>query len=493
MNRSNSDLIELKNSTVRIDSGINSPISPQDAPPSPTPPPYSAFSPARRRFILGVITAAGFFGPLCGAVYLPSIVLFQDIFHTSATVINATVSVYMAVFAISPLFGAAASDYGGRKTVYIVGLGSFLMANILLATVPANIGALFVLRIFQAFGSCIVFSVGAGTVADITEPKRRASSLAWFLLGSQLGPILGPLLGGQFADASRWRWIFGFLALSCAPLYFLVLFCLPETLRSLVGNGQTLANQKWVTLPKLRQKPVEDLDGKMFPKPPRLTIKKFIQLLQYPPHLIVSVNGAFQFASLYAMYITFPTIWEKEFGFSSAEVGYTFLSPGISLFLASILIGRLSDFLRARAAKNSPDGNVAPERRIPIQIVGFIIAAGGKLMYGWFTKYHVHPASGLFGAALASIGTAIIFVTSTSFQTECDPSQTASLVAMGGLLRNIAAAIAAVIMDKLIEGLGYGWCFTGLAALDIICIPWILLIMAKGQKYREALNKNLNG
>jgi MFS family permease len=95
--------------------------------------------------------------------------------------------------------------------VYVTGLGSFLIANLLLASIPANIGALFVLRIFQAVGSCIVFSVGAGTVADVTEPKQRASAIAWFLLGPQLGPILGPLIGGWFADESRWRWIFGFL------------------------------------------------------------------------------------------------------------------------------------------------------------------------------------------------------------------------------------------------------------------------------------------
>lgn len=85
------------------------------------------------------------------------------------------------------------------------------MANILLASLPANIGALFVLRIFQAFGSCIVFSVGAGTVADVTMPAKRASKLGIFLLGPQLGPILGPLIGAQFTDASRWRWVFGFL------------------------------------------------------------------------------------------------------------------------------------------------------------------------------------------------------------------------------------------------------------------------------------------
>lgn len=90
-------------------------------------------------------------------------------------------------------------------------LASFLIANLLLALLPPHIASLFVLRVFQALGSCIVFSVGAGTVADITEPKNRASTLAIFLMGPQLGPILGPLIGGQFADVSRWRWIFGFL------------------------------------------------------------------------------------------------------------------------------------------------------------------------------------------------------------------------------------------------------------------------------------------
>jgi MFS family permease len=95
---------------------------------------------------------------------------------------------------------------------------------------------LYCLRIFQAFGSCIVFSVGAGTVADITEPAKRASALSWFLMGPQLGPILGPLIGGQLASETRWRWVFGFLSVACIPVYLAIVFCLPETLRSLVGG-----------------------------------------------------------------------------------------------------------------------------------------------------------------------------------------------------------------------------------------------------------------
>jgi predicted MFS family arabinose efflux permease len=234
---------------------------------------------------------------------------------------------------------------------------------------------------------------------------------------------------------------------------------------------------------------MDNPDGTKAPKPPRPSLRKFYQLLKYPPHLIVSFNGAFQFCGLYAIYITFPKVWEKEYGWSSGNVGFAYLSPGLAIFIASFVVGRVSDAMRNKALKDSPDGKVAPERRLPIQLIGFAIAAGGKLLYGWGTRYKLHAAVPLGGAALAATGTAIIFVTSTSFQTECDPTQAATLVALGGLLRNLAAAVGSVIMDTLIQKMGYGWCLTGLAVLDILCVPGILLIMTKGKKFREQLNR----
>ncbi|KAL4981603.1 major facilitator superfamily domain-containing protein [Aspergillus falconensis] len=460
---------------------MDSPKSTTDLPLLPArEPPYSAFSEPNKRFYLAIVTAAGFFGPLCGAVYLPSLNLYEDVFHASGTAINATVSVYMAVFAVAPLLGAALSDLGGRKTIYIVTLASFLLANILLSSLPPDIGALFILRIFQAFGACIVTSIGAGTISDIFEPARRASVLAIFLLGPQLGPILGPLIGGQFATEDKWRWAFGFLALACLPVYLAILFCLPETLRCLVGNGEVFKNRPLFVLPRLRQKALVG-EGK-FPKPPKPSLKNWINLLIQPTQFIVFVNGALSFAGLYLMYVSFPDVWGEMYGFSTAEVGYAYLSPGIALFIASLLTGRFSDWHRARLVKANPDAKVKPETRLPIQIVGFVISAAGKVMYGWFTQHKLHPVAGLFASALAGIGTAIIFVTSTSFQTECAPAQSATIVALAGLLRNIAAAIAAVIVDGLVSGMGYGWCFTGLGLLDGVCVAGIVYIIFKGHK-----------
>jgi multidrug resistance protein len=390
---------------------------------------------------------------------------------------------------LQPLFGAAASDVGGRKLVYIVGLSSFLIANTLLAMLPPHIALLYFLRIFQAFGSCIVFSVGAGTVADITEPAKRASALAWFLMGPQLGPILGPVIGGQFASETKWRWVFGILSVTSLPVYLAIVFCMPETLRSLVGNGTALANQPWFQIPKsLRTKPCTD---SKVPKAPRPSFRKFMRLLKYPPHLIVSFNGAFQFAGLYGMYISFPTVWGTEQGYnwSTKNVGYAYLPSGIAMFIASIIVGRLSDWMRQKAKASSKDGKIHPERRMSIQVPGFAIAAAGKIMFGWFAQNKQPAWMSLVSTAIAAIGVSIVFVTSTSFQTECDPAQTASLVALGGFLRNAAGAITAAIMFSVLKGLGWGWAFTGLGILDLICIPGILLILVRGEKWREDLKR----
>lgn len=68
--------------------------------PAPAPAPYTAFSTHRKNFIIFVVTAAGFFGPLSGGIYLPALNELEDAFDVSDTAINVTVSVFMLVFAI---------------------------------------------------------------------------------------------------------------------------------------------------------------------------------------------------------------------------------------------------------------------------------------------------------------------------------------------------------------------------------------------------------
>ena len=105
------------------------PAGPPPNPPNSNGPPnrkgppggvYSAFSPARRRLTLSIVTIAGFFGPLAAGIYLPALPILQRVFDTSAATINGTVSIFMAVLAVAvssiPAFTIAwTRKYGNVK------------------------------------------------------------------------------------------------------------------------------------------------------------------------------------------------------------------------------------------------------------------------------------------------------------------------------------------------------------------------------------------
>jgi hypothetical protein len=116
------------------------------------------------------------------------------------------------------------------------------------------------------------------------------------------------------------------IAIACFPIYCLIIFCLPETLRSLVGNGEVHAESDWIRKPRLRQPQI--VDSKKFPRVPRPNPKLYLKLLKYPPNLIVTFSGALMFAAFYAMLINFPHALQDVYGLTEAQIGYAYLCPG---------------------------------------------------------------------------------------------------------------------------------------------------------------------
>lgn len=197
-----------------------------------------------------------------------------------------------------------------------------------MAALPANIGILFAFRVVQAFGASSVQSLGAGTVADTTEPKNRGSAIAMFMLGPQLGPILGPILGGAIASNGQWRYIFAFLAAFGAFVWLLIVFLLPETLRCLVGDGSAYGEIKWFVKPHLRQKCLIDEGDIRYPKPPKPSLKGYLKLMTYAPVSLVSINAGLLFATYYGLAVTLSSRLTDDYGFTVAQTGAAYLVPG---------------------------------------------------------------------------------------------------------------------------------------------------------------------
>lgn len=448
------------------------------------PPSYSAISSRRRAFILTIITLAGLMGPLTGNIYIPLLPDFQKVFNVLTTTINGTVSVFMIVFGFAPLIWAPFSDYGGRKTLYIISLLLFIAANVILAAIPAHIATLYIFRILQAIGASSVISVGTGTVVDLYEPKRRGRAISTFMLGPQLGPVLGPVLS-LIALNNQWRWIFGFSALLGAVVYCLILFFLPETLRYLVGNGEYL-NQLWLVRPRLVQKKIVP-ESKLYPRPPKPSLKVWLRILGFKPALLCSLNSGFIFASFYAMSVTFSQILKQQYNFKTYQTSLSYMCSGGSLIVGSVVAGHLSDHLRSLMNEKK----YRPEFRLSIQIFGLIVSIIGILGYGWCVDKKVHVSTLYVFIFLGGAGMSWMFVLNTAYLTECATGQPATIVAIGNMMRNFAAAISSWIVDKLIIKMGFGWCFTGLAFLNLVSIAFIFLTMKYGPTWRYNYKKKM--
>ncbi|KAB8077341.1 major facilitator superfamily domain-containing protein [Aspergillus leporis] len=462
-------------------------VTSEEAPPATVTqtPPYSALSAPRRVFILAVVTVAGFLGPLAGNIYLPALPVLENEFHVSATAINATVSVFMAVFGFGPLFWSSYADWKGRRPLYLISLVLYIVANVLLATLPTNFGALVFLRLFQAFSSSAVVSMGAGTVADITVPKRRARAMSYFMLGPQCGPILGPILGGAIAGNTSWRWIFAFLAILAAALWLIMLFFLPETLRARVGNGQIYSDRAWMLWPP---GPFSCLasGSDRGPPPPKPTLKGYWRLFTYPPIGIVSINTAILYSSYFGIAVQLPKALEEVYHWNSTEVGAGYVPVGVAMVLGSIAGGRFSDWRRARLAKLLGEENIAPETRLRDYFGGIPLCASGLVLFGWFVDQAIHPAAVLASTFLVGFGMSWIFVTTNAFLTECIRQQAAQAFALGNMLRSPAAAVTAAIIHPLTVRIGWGWCFTGLSIINFVLVGFtVVLLRFKSPEWRR--------
>ncbi|CEJ80863.1 hypothetical protein VHEMI01023 [[Torrubiella] hemipterigena] len=444
--------------------------------PASAPPKYSAISSSRQTCILILVTLAGSIGPLSGTMYLPVLPLLAHEFDVSSTSINASVSVFMMTFAFAPLFWASFSDYRGRRPIYIMSLAVFVISNLILAAIPPNFPAFMVLRFVHAFGAGAVVSMGAGTVADITEPKKRGSKMSIFLLGPQCGPVFGPVVGSALGGGVNWRWIPGFLTLFSFTIWLLIIFLLPETLRFRVGNGMRYQSTGWLLWPpRFAATPVDETERG--PRPPKPTLLGYWKLFSYPPIGIVSVNTAILYSTYFAITIALPYALDQTYHWSSTTTGLGFLAVGIALMVGTLVGGRVNDWNRARRIKAAPDVPFPPESRLNDQFWGVLVCVAGTVMFGWFIQNSVHVAAAIVATFLAGFGMSWVFVATTAFLGECVPLQAAGAFALGNMLRNPAAAIAAVIYPSLKSNMGIGWFFTGFAILDLVVVGGTVLIL----------------
>ena len=133
-------------------------------------------------------------------------------FNTTPFITNLAVALYMLAMGIFPLWWSSLSEQFGRRSIYIISYVLFVVFSIL-AAVSTNIGMLIAMRLLNGGAAASVQAVGAGTIADIWEPRERGKAMSLFYLGPLCGPLLSPSIGGGLTSGLGWRSTMWFMAI----------------------------------------------------------------------------------------------------------------------------------------------------------------------------------------------------------------------------------------------------------------------------------------
>ena len=338
-------------------------------------------------------------------------------FHTSSTITNLSVALYMLAMAIFPLWWSSFSEEFGRRSIYLISFMLFIVFSILCA-VSQNIAMLIVFRVMMGGASGSVQAVGAGTIADIWEPVERGRAMSIFYLGPLLGPIVSPLVGGALTLGFGWR----------ACMYFLAIYGLVVVVMLLLFLPETLARRRPERLPSTGsalQRVSTRESVKVHSKRMARGVKRFVidplhvlLFLQFPPVLITVVVAAIAFGALFVANIAMQQKYsEAPYNYSQILVGVTYLAPGVGYFLASFFGGPWLDRIMAREARKAnrydEHGKLIylPEDRMRENIwFANSMYPAGLLIFGWTINYGVIVVAPLIGSFLFGISSMLVFV-----------------------------------------------------------------------------------
>ncbi|KAI1358925.1 MFS general substrate transporter [Xylaria arbuscula] len=467
---------------------------------------YHIFTPRQKWNMVFVIGAAGLFSGLSSNIYFPAV---EQIAHV---LVSLTITSYLIIQGISPVFWGALADAIGRRPIYIASFSVYIVSNIVLSFSP-NYAVLLIFRGLQSAGSASTVSIGNGVIQDITPLAERGGFISFYQAIRNFSIAIGPVLGGALSSRLGFRSIFIFLLIISLVVLAVIVVILPETLRSIADNGSYRLTGIYQPLiryytkePEYMQDPPPDrarkeINIRTFAKPLKLLAEKDILLQLFFGGIIYTIWSM--------VTATTTGLFKVAFGLNEFLIGLCFLANGTGTIIGSAVIGKLMtlDFKNTEEAYKAKNG-LPIDYEIPLKDLpmDFSIERARLRHLPWITLLFI-VAVGLYGFTvqpsdlvskpgwiavplllqffIAAASNAVFAMNQTIVSDLC-PGQGASATAINNLVRCELGAIGVGVVQIIIDRFGPAWTFLGLAVFVVLCTPTAIITWIYGPTWRAA-------
>lgn len=458
--------------------------------------PYSIFTSAQKALIVTIVAIAATFSGFASNIYFPAIPTIANDLSVTPELINLTVTSYLIFQGLSPSLWGAVADVHGRRLTYICTFIILLGSCIGLAEIK-HYYQLVILRCLQSTGSASTIAIGAGVIGDITTREERGGYMGIYQAGLLTPVAVGPILGGIFAETLGWRAIFWFLAIYSGIFLMILMFALPETLRSIVGNGSS-PTRGLVTSPLFimwqRLKATQYTKSTSLPPPVRPATKKLPVNLLGPLQIIIGLEVTWIilcmaiYYAVWQMVITvMSTLFKSAYHLTELQIGLTFLGNGVGSMIGTLSTGKFLDIDYQRIKKQySGNPEDFPLEHVRLRTIWLWsgLECASVLVFGWTLEYNVHISVPIIctfvlgWAATSTIGVV------TTFMVDIFPKQAASATAALNLVRCLLAAGGTAAALPIVNGIGVGWTFTLFVGIMLLSLGLVVLQFRYGSRRR---------
>src|SRR6201995_5824348 len=148
--------------------------------------------------------------------------------HASLDELEWTINAYALSFAVLLVRAAARGDRLGRRRLFAVGLGLFVLGWLACPRSP-NAGLLIASRALQGSAAALVSPLSLALVSAAFPPERRGWAMGVYGGITGIAVLGGPVIGGAVTQGLAWQWVFWInvpIGLAAIPL---VLTRIPES------------------------------------------------------------------------------------------------------------------------------------------------------------------------------------------------------------------------------------------------------------------------